>query len=289
MTLFFDCLNCNLNQAITILKQSSFSRNQQEEVIRELLTYLSTADFELSNPALMEGSYAIITKHMGEIDPYQESKEYYNQALLSIYHQLDEKIINAKDSFYMALSMAIIGNLIDFNARHSFSLELLKERLIKDSLNLEIDHSQQLYNDLKKANSLLYLGDNCGEIILDKLLIKQITREFSNLKIYYGVRGKPIVNDVTRNDASFVAMNEVAEVIDNGNGALGTVLSLCNQSFKTVFYNADVVIAKGQGNFEGLYQEDKQSIYFCFMVKCHLMAEIVGANEGSIVCLRNKY
>lgn len=271
------------------MQQFEVPRKKQEELMRELLEYISQADYQLSNPAIMEGSYEIMTKYINNKDPYKEIKEFYNTRLLSMYSELKEMISKSNNPFDTALSMAIIGNLIDFNATHTFSLEILKKTLMNtQNVDLQIDDSKLLYSDLFKAKSLLYIGDNCGEIVLDKLLIEEIHKDFPDLKIYYGVRGKPIVNDVTIKDASMIGMQEICEVIDNGNGALGTVLPLCSEEFKEVFAGVDVVLSKGQGNFESLYEEERSNIYFNFMVKCPTMAKIVGVKELSIVCMKNK-
>lgn len=141
---------------------------------------------------------------------------------------------------------------------------------------------------MKSAKSILYLGDNCGEIVLDKIFIELLSKEYPTCKVYYGVRGKPIVNDVTIEDALEVKMNEVATVISNGDGALGTVLKNTSTQFKQVFQQVDIVICKGQGNYEGLLGINKENVFFLFMAKCELVAKPVGVKTMSIVCMKNR-
>jgi len=158
-----------------------------------------------------------------------------------------------------------------------------------NAISLVVDHSESLYQRLKTARSLMYLGDNCGEICLDKLFIKYIKKEFPNIKIYFGVRGQAIVNDVTLEDAQMVAMEEVAEVIENGDSSLGTVIERVSDEFREKFYNADVVIAKGQGNYESLSEIDRNNVFHLFMAKCNPVSNSLGVKTLSIVCVENEH
>jgi uncharacterized protein with ATP-grasp and redox domains len=147
--------------------------------------------------------------------------------------------------------------------------------------------TDRLMADLAGAKTLLYLGDNCGEICFDKLLIRRVREVFPALKVYYGVRGEPVVNDATLEDARLVGMEEAAQVIDNGDGSLGTVLSRVSPAFRSVWDSADVVIAKGQGNYESLCEESK-TMYFLMTVKCAVIARMTGLKQGSLVCMRSR-
>lgn len=140
--------------------------------------------------------------------------------------------------------------------------------------------------DIEKAETLLYLGDNCEEICLDKLLIKKIKELSPNIKPLFGVRGKPLVNDSIAEDAYYVGIHKYAEVIDNGHGSLGTVLSRTSSTFKDVYRSADVVIAKGQANYECLSEENK-NIYFLLMTKCDVIANDIGVEEKKMICMKN--
>ena len=130
----------------------------------------------------------------------------------------------------------------------SINLILIAKRKIENinEISLAIDHSKELYDKLKTAKTLMYLGDNCGEICLDKLFIKYIKAEFPDIKIYFAVRGKAIVNDVTLDDAKMVGMEEVAEIIENGDYSSGTVIERVSDEFKEKFYGVDVIIAKAR-------------------------------------------
>lgn len=241
-----------------------------------------------TNPEIMGEVWKIITRIINNDNPYKKIKQYYNKELLNIKDDLNNIIINSNDPFRTALKLSIIGNLIDFTSKNKFSINDLKHRLnIAENNNFVIDNSSQMIEDLKTAESLLYLGDNCGEIVLDKLFIEVIKKYYPNLKVFYGVRGKPIVNDVTIDDALMVSMSEVAEVISNGDLAIGTVLNNTSLEFQNIYYNSDIVICKGQGNYESLYLSNKLNLYFLFMTKCEITADILKIPVLSIVCLKN--
>ena len=264
-------------------------RNKKEEMMREVLEYLSNVDYSKCNPEVIAGTWDIILKYIENTNPYEDIKKYYNMEVLKITEAIENLIEKSDDKFNTALKIAIAGNLIDFAAKHKFDLEMLKEKIMNiEEINLAIDHSKELHECLKTAKSVMYLGDNCGEICLDKLFIKYIRSEFPNIKVYFGVRGKIIINDVTIDDARMVGMQEVADVIENGDGSLGTVIQRVSTEFKEKFYHADVVIAKGQGNYESLSETDKNNIFHLFMSKCEPVSSSLGVKLMSILCVKNK-
>ncbi|MCY6372637.1 damage-control phosphatase ARMT1 family protein [Clostridium ganghwense] len=289
MKLDLNCITCNINQAIKIMDLLEMERNKKEEMMREVLEYLSNADYSKCNPEVIGGTWNIILKYIENDNPYSDIKKYYNIEVLKMIEEIENLIRNSDNKFNTALKIAIAGNLIDFAAKHKFDLDMLKKKIMNiQELNLTIDHSKNLYESLKIAKSVMYLGDNCGEICLDKLFIKYIKNEFPNVKVYFGVRGKIIVNDVTFDDAQMVGMQEVADTIENGDGSLGTVIERVSDEFREKFYGADVVIAKGQGNYESLSEIDKKNIFHLFMAKCEPVSSSLGVKTMSIVCVENK-
>ena len=157
------------------------------------------------------------------------------------------------------------------------------------TLPFVIDHTKQLQTDLKKAKTLLYLGDNCGEICLDKLLIENIKHQNPDLSIYFGVRGAPVVNDSTEEDAYKVGMNELATIVSNGDISQGTVVEHTSPEFQEIYHKADLVIAKGQANYETLSDRFDQNIYFMLITKCKVIANDIGVPERSLVCLNHHH
>ena len=285
MQLNLNCILCNLKQVLTVTDFAGLDDCRKELVMREVLEYLQATSYKRSNPEVIRGTWEIITRQLGDTDPYAAIKRAYNEKMLSLTPAIQNVIDQAADGFFAALKIAITGNLIDFVARQSLDEKLLLEKIsTAEEQRLAVDDSKKLYEKLKTAATLLYLGDNCGEIVIDKLFIEQIKRDFPSLQISYGVRGQAIVNDVTAEDALQVGMGEVAEIISNGDGSLGTVVAKTSAAFQQAFYAADVIIAKGQGNYESLSEIDRDAIYFLFMAKCEPVAKALGVNKLSIVC-----
>ena len=198
-----------------------------------------------------------------------------------------EKNIESSDNpFQEAVKHAIIGNIIDFGPMHEFTIEdVMKWFRDTEKLSLTVDHTEKLRDDIASARSLLYLGDNCGEICLDKLLVKNIKKLNPDIHIYFGVRGEPVVNDSIEEDAYTVGMEEFATIISNGDCSAGTVLSRTSEEFNSIYEAADVVIAKGQANYESLSGQEDKNIYFMLMTKCSVIAENIGVPQKSLICM----
>ncbi len=279
------CLPCVVNQVVKVANITGVDK--KEELLREVFTYLSKMDFDATTPEIIGEIFGIIKKHTNNPDPYKETRNYYNALFLKLLPKFERKIDRNENSFQSAIRYAIVGNIIDFNPIHNTLLEDILDYFEKmEQLELAIDDSQTLMKDILNARMLLYLGDNCGEICMDKIFIKQIKKLNPNIKILFGVRGKPVVNDSITEDAYAVGIDEYAEIIDNGDGSLGTVLNRTSPEFKEAYKKADVVIAKGQANYECLSEENK-NIYFLLMTKCDVIAKDIGVEEKKMICMKN--
>ncbi|WP_066503324.1 damage-control phosphatase ARMT1 family protein [Abyssisolibacter fermentans] len=288
MKLNFKCLPCNLNQTLRITELLNCTDEQKKLIFADVFDYLKNIDYELANPHTMKGILKIVTKYTNNANPYSEIKKYYNNILLDQAEAIENIIMNSNDLFFTALKTAIIGNIIDFGPAHKFNKDIILEKIKNvDDYNLTVNNSNELKDALSKSKTLLYIGDNCGEIVLDKIFIKFIKETYPDLKVIFAVRGKPALNDVTTEDALMVKMDEVAEIIDSGDGSPGTILENTSDSFREVFFSADTVIAKGQGNYEGLSDVNKDNLFLLFMAKCEVVANIAGVEKMSIVCLKN--
>jgi uncharacterized protein with ATP-grasp and redox domains len=200
--------------------------------------------------------------------------------MLELYPSLKEKVENSEDPFDTAIRFAIAGNVIDFGAKYQYNLmENLNKIMGQD---LAIDESKELRSDLEKANTLLYIGDNCGEIVLDKLFLESINVP----QKYFVVRESPVINDITPEDAEIAGMDQIATVITTGDNSPGAVWESCSYSFKDQFTQADVIISKGQGNLEGLIDIPHPHIYFLLVTKCELIAKRIGTQTGDFVIKR---
>lgn len=275
------CLPCLVNQAI---KTANLTNAQnREELYKKIFALLSHLDFSKTNPEVVGESYRLIKQHIGCDDPYKETKTYYNQFFLANIDIYNEKIHSIED----AVKYAIVANIIDFNPVHSNVNEDIRNFFSNiDNLEFAINDIDLLLDDIQKAKSILYLGDNCGEICFDKLLINRMKNANPQCQIYFGVRGEAVVNDNTEEDAYSVGMDEYAAIVSNGDYSLGTIISRTSPEFREIYRNADVVIAKGQANYESLSEEDK-NIYFLLMAKCKVIAEYIGVEEKALVCMRH--
>ncbi|MEG0593388.1 MAG: ARMT1-like domain-containing protein, partial [Coprobacillus sp.] len=271
------CFECDRKQVNKIKQILSISEKQEKELEVIVNNYIKTVDMNKTNPEVMGEIWKLISNYTSNNNPYKEVKSYYNQEVLKVKDEIQNIIYSSNDIYYTAIKIAVVGNLIDFSANHQFDMNILKS-MIYDILNkeLSIDDSAQLKESLSTAKSVLYIGDNCGEIVLDKMFIEVIKKIYPQIDFYYGIRGQPIINDVTIDDATEVNMHEIAEVISNGDGSLGTVLEKTSHKFQEVFKKVDLVICKGQGNYEGLISETRNNLYFMFMAKCNIIAKPLG-------------
>lgn len=275
------CFPCLLKQVIKT--EDMLGAKNREEILREALSILSTADYSKSSPAVSGEIYGMLSEKTGVYDPYKNLKDYYNRYFDERLPLFEEKTHSFRD----AVKFAILGNIVDFSAvRVDIESEVSKLFATAETLEFAVDDTENLLSDIKNAKTLLYLGDNCGEICLDKLLIKEIKKINPDCKICFAVRGMPAANDNTKEDALSVKMDEIAEIIENGDCSLGTVLDRTSDDFKKLYYSADLIISKGQGNYESL-SDEKENIYFLLMIKCPTIAEFVGVPERSVVCMKN--
>lgn len=284
-----DCFECDINQMKKISNYMKLDIEVENNLLDITNNYLANCDMSKTNPEIMGEIWRKISEVIETDNPYKEVKSYYNNLLLSMEKDIESLISKSDNPDILALKICIIGNLIDFAASHKFNENSLREMINNTSnIKLEIDDSKEMLEKIKDAKTLLYLGDNCGEIVIDKIFIKRLKQMNPELNVYYGVRGKTIVNDVTIEDANEVGINKVAKVISNGDGSLGTVLDRTSSEFRKIFKECDMIISKGQGNYEGLIGSSKENIYFLFMAKCNLVARSIGVKTLSIVCLKNK-
>lgn len=281
------CLPCVVNQVIKVANITGMDTKAKEELLREVFAYLSKMDFEITTPEIIGEVFGVIKKHANNPDPYKETRNHYNTLFLRLLPEFEGKMEQADNAFQLAVRYAIVGNIIDFNPIHNTLLEDIYDCFDKmEQLELAIDDSRMLMEDILSAKVLLYLGDNCGEICMDKLLLKKIKEQNPEVRLLFGVRGEPVVNDSIAEDAYAVGIDEYAEIIDNGDGSLGTVLKRTSTEFKDAYRQADVIIAKGQANYECLSEENK-NIYFLLMTKCDVIAKDINVEENKMICMKN--
>jgi len=277
-----ECIHCLARQAVEIAEEATSDVTMQEEIIKKSLKELVEMDFNETAPEVSFRMHQHAKSISGIDDPYKRLKEQYNEIANEIYNRIiDEKWLDkAEDPFDMACRLAIAGNIIDF----SVGLKLEYSDIVK-SVEDSIKHNifgtgtTALREAVKKANNIMYIADNSGEIIFDKFLLKYLPLN----KITYVVKGSPIVNDATMDDAISTGIVDLVKVIDNGNSAQGTIFKYCSSTFKSEFSKADLIISKGQANFETLSDIKDKNIFYLLRAKCISVASAIGCKQMDYV------
>ena len=283
MKTYFDCISCFVQQTISTLHRISDDEALQGEALRKVLLLLSEINLNLPPPVMAQPIYRTIREVTGDADPFVQEKTNQNIYANSLVPEIKERYQNYPDLFVKMLRLSIAGNIIDSGVNSDVKRkDVLKSIYYSMETPIDMKAVNELRNAITEANVILYLGDNAGEIVFDKLLIEQMPHD----KVTYVVRGAPIINDVTIKDAQEVKMDELVDVIDNGSDAPGTILDDCSQGFRERFESADLIIAKGQGNYETLSEANK-SIFFLLQAKCPVIARDIGCEIGSFIVERN--
>ena len=277
-----ECLPCLVRQAREVAMMSTDDSQLLLTIMRSCFAYMSETDLDRSPPEIAQGIGRIVKSMTGIEDPYREVKSLHTAAALDMLPEMEIIVAESGDPFEAGLRLAIAGNIIDLGAREKISDEdicsILTEAMEQPLCGAD---PRQLKAEIDMADSVLYLADNAGETVFDRIFLEQ----FASEKVTVAVRGAPAINDATLDDAREAGLHRVARLIDNGSGAPATVMRDCSGDFRRIFKKADVIIAKGQGNYESLSSTDA-NIYFLFRVKCNLVAEHSGFPIGSLVLLR---
>ncbi|MBQ6696865.1 MAG: DUF89 family protein [Lachnospiraceae bacterium] len=269
MRIIPSCEKCLYDRQINIagVISDEEARDKYLAEIRELLTNRKEDD---SAPYMVYRFGQILKKYCDKVDVYPDIKQQYNSLMLEMEAEIEAKIEASPDPLETAIIYARIGNYIDFGAMdHVEQSELL--RLLEEESRVRLDKATyELFGEAcAKGKNFLLLSDNCGEIVLDKLFVRQLKKRFPHLTVHAMVRGQAVLNDATLEDAVFSGMNKEAILVSNGNGVAGTVVELLSPQARSVLEEADVILSKGQGNYESL-SGYKGTVYYSFLCKCEL-------------------
>ena len=278
MKSYLDCYPCFFIQAIRTSRMITSDEKKIWKILNEVSLSLPEIHFGATPPEIGREVYRIISKRTGIKDPYRKIKEKCTHQALSLYPELKKLINSSEDRLMTAIRISIAGNIIDFGANFDFDLKKDVGTIL--SQDFSINHYREFCEALDKARKILYLADNAGETVFDRFLIEEI-----NKPVIYVVRAHPIINDATREDALLAGIDKVAEIVSSGCDAPGNILKFCSDEFLKIYRSADLIISKGQGNYEGLSDEDRP-IFFLLKAKCHVIARDIGIDEGSIVLMK---
>ncbi len=281
MKVHYECFPCIVNQCQRIVEMATDDLEIRKKGIIEAARLMSSIN-ENSVPAIF-GSEAFlgVYRAVGNDDPFKEYKELSNRLAEEIVK--DFKDVGLKE----ALKLAIIGNVVDFAVGYSpEKLEKDVREMMKEELY--IDESEELFRELSRAEKLLYLTDNCGEIYFDLLFLRKLKEAFPHLRIYVAAKEGPIINDATVDDLKRAGFEEVGEIVSTGTRIVGVPFGHVSKEFTELFEKANVIIAKGQGNFETLSERKDERVFYLLKAKCRPIARELNVPQGSLLCIRSR-
>ncbi len=270
-----DCIPCFFKQALFACRAVTEDERKIKLVLDRIGVFLPDIPLTSSPPETAAEIYRIISEVTHVDDPFEKIKRESITSALELYPDLKRRVLNSPNCLETGLRLAIAGNVIDFGANPNFMLSDDIEEILKK--DFAIYHFKEFERTLESAENILYLGDNSGETVFDRILIEEINRP-----VIYAVRGKPVINDATVEDAMESGLDKVATIVSSGCDAPGTILEGCSDDFLGHFDTADLIISKGQGNYETL-SSAKRPIFHLLKAKCPLIAQHLRACDGDIV------
>ena len=285
MKTYLDCIPCFFRQALTAARISTDDETIQRHILNSVSTMIPDLALDVIPPEIAQKVYRIVYEITGNNDPYLEAKKLANMSAMSLYARMKDIVDSSNETLETACKLAIAGNAIDLGAQAEFGSIY---SIIEDSVGYQLDQEQyrKFKESVGQSSLILYLADNAGEIVFDRILIEQLL-QIKKSKIVFVVREKPIINDATLDDALQVGLNKVATIISNGSDAPATILSQCSPEMLSYYRAADLIISKGQGNYESLSGRP-ENIFFLFKVKCPVIARDSGYDLDSLVLTSSK-
>lgn len=284
MKVHLDCFPCFLKQTLIAARLGTKDVALQYSLLKEVLDEIKSAD--ISKPPAYSTTF--LHRKIRKIlckDPFKEIKKEYNEIALSLYPELKRLVSQSSDPLWTATRLSIAGNVIDFGIFTSVDISGTIERALHSVIAL--DQYDSFRRSVEKNSEILYLLDNAGEIVFDKILIELLSG--MGKKIRAVVKGEPVLNDSTKEDALQVKLTDVCEIKDNGSDCVGTILEMTSPNFNKLFYESDLIISKGQGNFETLYYRKDlkgRDIYFLFQSKCDVVSSELGLSKNSMLLMK---
>lgn len=281
------CLICHAMQALRVFNRYMRSEEEKWTRLQDIMEVLKNLKWGLKPIEIAEIVYPEIEKIVGKRDVYEKEKKRSNDVALKMVERMERMIREATDPLFDAAKLAIAGNLIDLGTPN-WNEETIYNKILEIlEKPFGIDDFEQFKEELLKATNVLYLVDNAGEIVFDRFFIEIMKEYNKGLNVVVAAKSKPIINDATVEEAKEI-MDGVAQVIDSGMKIPGTIVERGTDSFRRLFFESDIVISKGQGNFEGIIEEENERVYFLLTVKCPVVADFLGVPEGTMVFMKNR-
>jgi uncharacterized protein with ATP-grasp and redox domains len=283
MNTCLDCIPCFLRQALEAARNATEDARIHEQVLRDTLCMVAELDLDRTPPFVGQAIHRRVRELTGVQDPYEAAKRHFNRLAMDTLPELRAAVRQAPDPLLAASEFAVAANAIDMGIAATYTASEIQAALQGASHETLVGDWAGFRAAVAEASDILYIADNAGEIVIDRLLIEELGPE----RVTLAVRGAPVLNDATMADAHEVGMQDFVEVIDNGSDAPGTILADCSEAFRHRFAQANLIIAKGQGNFETL-SEAEGSLAFLFKVKCPVISRHVGLPVGTHALIYQK-
>lgn len=285
MKVYLDCILCLLRQALEAARAATDDEDIHRRVLNSIASMIPGLPPNATPPEIAQRIYRLIYQITKNSDPFKKAKNEANQRALALYPRLKEAVANSDDPLLTACKLAIAGNSIDLAPQFNYGdLDSLLETALASPLG--INDYQEFRSSIDNSRRILYLGDNAGEVVFDRVLIEEL-HQVKQLEIDFVVREQPIINDATKHDATVVGLDKVARIVSSGSDAPATILSQCSPQMLRLYHSANIIIAKGQANYESLDQEHN-NIFFLLRAKCPVVARFIGVNVGDAVLKRQR-
>lgn len=278
----FECVPCILTQGLNTVRRVTDDRKVHREVLNYIMDRLRNDQLAMTPADHSNLAYQAVREVTGVEDPFKQEKQDLNRAAMELYPKLKQTVAESEDPLHTALKIAVAGNMIDLGIDSEFDIERDLERIIEDGF--AIDDCLDFKSSLDKAEQILYIGDNTGEIVFDKVLVEQLGPE----KVTFVVKGGPIINDAMLEDTRQIGLNSICRVIPTANNCIGLPSSSITPDIEHALNTAGMIISKGQGNFETLSETNK-NIFFLLKAKCTLVAKELGVRFGQVVLVHQQH
>ena len=291
MRTYLECIPCFFRQALEAARIVGADDDKRREIMNRIAAEVPRISLLSTPPEMGKIIYSIVSDVVGDGDPYLELKKRSTKLCMDIYDELKARLDNSDDRLLMAVQLAIAGNIIDYGAKMGLDVKREVERILSSehqaisSERSELFAFEEFAATLKDSRTVLYLGDNVGETVFDRVLIEEILSLYPDKDITYAVKASPVINDALVEDARECGIDSLANVISSGSDLPGTLLDRCSDDFCRLFREADLIISKGQGNFETL-SETEGPVFFLFIAKCLVVAHDVGCSVGDVMLMK---
>ncbi|HNV22914.1 MAG TPA: ARMT1-like domain-containing protein [Candidatus Hydrogenedentes bacterium] len=280
-----DCLECIAQQALRAARIATDDPETQRRILNEAVLRIPGMDINESPAVLSQFVYELAKQASGQEDPYADLKRAQNEQALALEPELRAYLAEAPDPLETALHLSAAGNVIDMGVHYAGDIDI--HTAIRDALHqrFAVDHSRQFRESLAASRALLFLLDNAGEIVFDKLLIEQLCQFTAVTAV---VKKAPIINDVTLEDAHQVGLTAFCPVIDNGGAFIGSPLSQIPPEFRQRLGAADMIVGKGQGNYETI-DDFPGNVFLILKAKCEVIARHMGVRKGQVGLISTRF